>query len=83
MRQDCHGQGTTLLDLGCGNGIQALRCARHAQMTLLPKVEVAPTEWWKVLHLGAPAVLVGRSGVGVLGLADPPEDARIRLYWKD
>ena len=29
-------------------------CARHAEMNVQPKVEVTPTEWWGVLHLGAP-----------------------------
>lgn len=58
-------------------------CAGHASATYQPKVDAEVMPWWEVMHRGnTPAFLFTPDGVGVMGLAEPPDDARIRVYWK-
>lgn len=58
-------------------------CARHAEAAYEPKVEADPVPWWEVTHGQRPRFRFTPEGVRVMGLAMPPDDARIRLYWKD
>lgn len=59
-------------------------CANHADARYQPKVDAESVPWWEVMakRSQAPQFMFTPDGVGVMGLAMPPDDARIRLYWK-